>query len=370
MKGNFVDYLINLCLACWHIFRESAFYMLLGFLVAGILYVFIEPTTIFNYLGRGKIRPVLLAALFGLPLPLCSCGVVPAAAGLRRQGANKGATLSFLISTPESGVDSIAVTYALMDPVMTIFRPMAALFTAVIAGVVENLFGKDASPPLLNTLPTGCACAHGSADCGMVTTASAPAEAGAFGKKALRGLKYAYIELMGDIGRWFVLGVIMAGIISYAVPNHFLDAFSENKLVAMLVMLAVGIPMYVCATASTPIAAALILKGLDPGAALVFLLAGPATNAATLSMVSGLLGKRTMAIYLSVIGICALWMGGVVDIVYNQLGLRASAMAGRAAGFLPASVEFASSIVLALLLAYTMGTHRFKKETAACDCHR
>jgi hypothetical protein len=363
-----MDLIANIFFACWHIFRESAFYMLLGFLVAGILYVFIKPATIFKYLGRGRIRPVLLAALFGLPLPLCSCGVIPAAAGLRRQGANKGATLSFLISTPESGVDSIAVTYALMDPVMTIFRPIAALFTAVIAGVAENLFGKDTIPPLLSAQPAGCSCAQGSGGTGIIAAPSAPAEGGVFWEKVLRGLKFAYIELMGDIGQWFVLGVIMAGIISYAVPNHFFEAFSENKLAAMLVMLVVGIPMYVCATASTPIAAALVMKGLDPGAALIFLLAGPATNVATLSMVSGLLGKRTLFIYLSAIGICSIWMGFLVDIVYSRLGIPASAMAGQTAEILPASVEIASSIVLALLLAYTMGARLFKKKAAACGC--
>lgn len=342
--------------------------MLLGFLMAGILYVFIKPATIFNYLGRGRIRPVLLAALFGLPLPLCSCGVIPAAAGLRRQGANKGATLSFLISTPESGVDSIAVTYALMDPVMTIFRPIAALFTAVIAGVAENLFGKDSIPPPLKTQPIGCSCGQGSSGGQISASPFAPAEGNGLWKKALRGLKHAYIELMGDIGHWFVLGVIMAGIITYAVPNHFFESFSENKLVAMLVMLIVGIPMYVCATASTPIAAALIMKGLDPGAALIFLLAGPATNAATLSMVSGFLGKRTLFIYLSAIGLCSLLMGFSVDLVYSLLNIRASAMAGETVEILPASVEIASSVILALLLTYTMGTHLFKKKVAACDC--
>jgi uncharacterized protein len=364
-----MGYINNIFFACWHIFRESAFYMLLGFLMAGILYVFIKPAIISTYLCRGRIRSVLLAALFGLPLPLCSCGVIPVAAGLRRQGANKGATLSFLISTPESGVDSIAVTYALMDPVMTIFRPIAALFTAVVAGVAENLFGEDTVSPVQTTQTAGCSCAPGSMGGGILTAPPSPAEGASFGGKALRGLKYAYIELMGDIGQWFVLGVIMAGIISYAMPNHFLESFSERRLVAMLVMMAMGIPMYVCATASTPIAAALIMKGLDPGAALIFLLVGPATNAATLSMVSGLLGKRTLFIYLSAIVVCSLFMGCLVDIVYHQLGISASAMAGHTTAILPASIEIASSIALALLLAYAIGGHLFKREAVACRCN-
>ncbi|MDP3282936.1 MAG: SO_0444 family Cu/Zn efflux transporter, partial [Desulfobacterales bacterium] len=252
-------------------FLDSSIYMLFGLLCAGLIYAYSKTEMIGHYLGKGRVRPVLLSALIGIPIPLCSCGVVPAAAGLKKQGANNGATLAFLISTPETGVDSIPLTYALMDPLMAIIRPVVAFISAVTAGLIENFVGK---PGVSNELPFGST----QSLCRSKTSSYAKQNLGFIkSSKIYGGLKYAFIDLLGDIGKWFVIGLLISGLISYLMPDNMIETYLGNDFLAMLVMLITGIPMYVCATSSPPIAAALVLKGLNPGAALVFLLAGPAT---------------------------------------------------------------------------------------------
>lgn len=343
---------MDILAASWHIFHESAVYMLFGFFVSAIAFVLIKPEKISRYLGRGSIRPVFISALAGIPIPLCSCGVVPAALSLKRQGANNGATLSFLISTPESGFDSIPITYALMDPIITIMRPLAAFVTAIIAGVSENIWGasknlpnKISSVPSIPTIDCGCDDAK--------RCAGNPVEISFF-NKIRSGFKYAFVDLLGDIGKWFLVGVLFAGLISYAIPDAFFESYLTNNFIAMLVMLAAGLPMYVCATSSTPIAAALVLKGLNPGAALVFLLAGPATNVASLSMVYGLFGKRSLFIYLSSIVSCSLALGFITDMIYFGLNVKAVTSTQPVVEFLPNYVECGGAVILAGLLIFSL----------------
>lgn len=306
-------------------------------------------------------RSVMLAAMVGIPLPLCSCGVVPAAAALKKQGASKGATMSFLISTPETGVDSIPITYALLDPVMTMIRPISAFITATVAGIVENFYGrKEVLTRTDQNQPVSGSCCCQTIPGSMNIKVS-------FHDKMAAGLKYAFMELMGDIGPWFILGIFLAGLISYLIPDRFADAYLGNPFLAMPLMLIIGIPMYVCATSSTPIAAALILKGLSPGAALVFLLAGPATNMASLSMVSQLMGKRSLVIYLGAISSCSLVLGFLTDLVYSKLGISARAVAGQAAEVFPVSVEFTAAILLAVLISYSVFKGFRKNETCSCS---
>jgi uncharacterized membrane protein YraQ (UPF0718 family) len=357
-----MEILLGMGNACWVIFRESAVYMLFGFFFAGLLYVLLRPEQVARYLGRKKFRSVLLAALFGVPIPLCSCGVIPAAAGLKRQGASRGATLSFLISTPESGIDSMAITWALMDPIMTVIRPLAAFFTAMTAGLLENRFGKPDSPKLMVLNACGC---DGSCSVGGSTSAVLGSCRESWVQKGKRALRYAFLELLGDIGPWFLGGVIVAGLITYWVPDGFF-VDSGNRLVSMLVMIAAGLPLYVCATASTPIAAALILKGLNPGAALVFLLVGPATNMASMSMVTGLLGKRSLGIYLAAIVSCALILGVATDAIYDHLGIVPRAVAGQAAQIVPHGLELTAALILAGLLAYNLLKPYLYKNTRDC----
>ena len=341
---------IEIIRASWQVFYESAVYMLLGFFVAGILYVFIKPEIIGRYLGGGKVRSVFLAALAGIPIPLCSCGVLPAAAGLKRQGADNGATLSFLISTPESGVDSIPLTFALMDPIIAVVRPAAAFITAVVTGLSENFSNRKRNSAEIFFQRScsdekDCGCLTGMVDPGRLKETS-------FTAKIVSGLKYAFFDLLGDIGKWFVLGILLAGMITYMIPDALFESYLTNNFIAILVMLGVGIPMYVCATASTPIAAALVLKGLNPGAALVFLLAGPATNVASMSVVSGLLGKRALGIYLGSIAVCSVVLGLFTDMLYYSMGISATAVAGEAADLIPHSIQMGGAVILGLLLLF------------------
>lgn len=351
-----IQMILSILSASWQVFYESAVYMLFGFFMAGIFYVFIKPETIGRYIGKGKVRPVLLAALAGIPIPLCSCGVLPAAAGLKRQGANNGATMSFLISTPESGIDSIPLTFALMDPILALIRPVAALITAVVTGLSENFFKKSylSSEPTSEPAPkTSCSpsrdfCCYGPAKT-EIESAEKP-----FMVKIISGIKYAFVDLLGDIGRWFILGIVLAGLITCMIPDSLFESYLTNNFTAMLVMLIAGIPMYVCATASTPIAAALVLKGLNPGAALVFLLAGPATNIASMSMISGLFGKRSLLIYLGSIAICSVVLGLFTDMLYYGMGVSATATAGMAADFVPHYIQIGSAVILSALLIFTL----------------
>ncbi|MBW2448995.1 MAG: SO_0444 family Cu/Zn efflux transporter [Deltaproteobacteria bacterium] len=344
--------IISILSSSWQVFYESAVYMLFGFFMAGILYVFIRPETVGRYLGKGRVRSVLLAALAGIPIPLCSCGVLPAAAGLKRQGANNGATMSFLISTPESGVDSIPLTFALLDPIIALIRPVAAFITAIVTGLFENVLlppesSSDNIPQIACSGSIAC-CSSGSLDIQTEPVKKS------FRTKIISGLKYAFVDLLGDIGKWFLLGIILAGIITYMIPDSLFESYLNNNFTAMLVMLMAGIPMYVCATASTPIAAALILKGLNPGAALVFLLAGPATNIASISMISGLFGRKSLLIYLSSIAICSIVLGLFTDMLYYSMGISATATVGQALEIIPHYIQISSAVILAALIIFAL----------------
>ncbi|MBU1611626.1 MAG: SO_0444 family Cu/Zn efflux transporter [Proteobacteria bacterium] len=306
--------------ASWDVLLESAPYMLFGFAMAGLLKAFVPANVVERHLGRSGFANVLKAALFGVPLPLCSCGVVPAAAGLRKQGASKGATAAFLISTPESGVDSVAISYALLDPLMTLLRPLAAFFTATLAGVMVNSLEQEGdAAPELKAAPCsgpGCGCTATACDLPEAAPTQPPVL-----RRALSGLAYAFDDLLVDIGVWFLVGVVLAGAITALVPDTFIESNLGSGFLPMLLMLVAAVPMYVCATSSTPIAAALALKGISPGAALVFLLAGPATNAASIAMVAKILGRRVTAIYLGAIVVSSLSLGMLVNWLYLRLGL-------------------------------------------------
>ena len=331
----------------WHLLLESSVYVLFGLLVSGLIRVFLSPHSVAAHLGRGRFRSVFKAALLGIPLPLCSCGVLPAAAGLRKQGANKGATTAFLISTPESGVDSIAITWALLDPVMTVARPVAAFSTAAAAGITENLLGSGQGEMTEAEADLTCpvdGCCEGY-DC--------PPEEHArhhtFSERALAGLRFALTAVWGDIASWFFVGLLLAGAITALVPEETMGRFLGGGITSMILMLAVGIPLYICATASTPIAAALILKGVSPGAALVFLLAGPATNVTTLTVLLRILGKRATAVYLAMIALFAVLFGLAVDHLYALLGISARAMVGQAAEWVPEWAQWLGAGTLLLL---------------------
>ena len=462
---------LNACLAffsgilleSWEIFVEAAPYLIFGLGIAGLLNILVPDQKIVDYLGAsaGKVRSVINASLAGLPLPLCSCGVIPAAMSIRKRGANRGATISFLISTPETGVDSIAVTYALLDPLMAVFRPLAALMTAILAGLADNFLigeesgkqnnkkqetpGKKAGVLAVSTLigasvqgktytlssctSSSCNCdkpadlnektepvstivkdievkpsgtklleinnkpvegmrklflanpgiQENSSSCGCGICGCEEKETGNDGEnkdsenkdsvkaRLIKGIKYAYLELPGEISKWMLVGILFAGIISYAIPENLIQNYLGGGLGSMLVMLSVGIPLYICATASTPLAASLISKGMSPGTAFVFLLAGPATNAATITMVARFLGKRSAALYLGVISLCALGAGFLLDWFYLKLGISAVATMGTAKELLPEDLKLGFAVFLLPLMLY--GTLRREKGCGCSECH-
>ena len=341
-----MSFLTDLALAAWTLLEQSSLYMLLGLFIGGLLKVFLSPDFVAAHLGRGRFKPVLKAALLGVPLPLCSCGVLPAAAQLKRQGANNGATAAFLISTPESGVDSIAVSWALLDPLMTVARPVAAFVSALVAGIMENLvsFKERVPPPLpmISALASSCS----GQDCGCGHDHSSQA---GVASRIGQGMRYAVTDIWGDLAGWFFVGIVIAAGITVLVPDDLITRHLGGGIGSMLLMLAAGVPMYICATASTPIAAALILKGASPGAALVFLLAGPATNVTALTVLIRILGRKGLAIYLGSIAVVSLLCGLALDAVYFSLGLSAMATIGEVTETMPDWVLLIATIVLLLL---------------------
>ncbi len=332
--------LMSLIKEVWHTFDDASLYILFGIFIAGLIQMFVDKDKIAKHLGRPGFKSVFLAGVFGVPLPLCSCGVIPTAVSLRKNGASKGAVLSFLISTPESGIDSIAISYALLDPLMTVFRPIAAFVTAIVAGISENIFGKKGEESAIQQA-TICEC------CGEEERGH---HNHSFAQKFRYAMHYAFVELLGDIARWLTLGIVIGGIISYFVPQSFIENFLGSRWQAMFVMLLVGIPLYICASASTPIAAALIAKGMSPGVALVFLLAGPATNVAGILAVGKFLGKRSVAIYLASISICAVVLGLLLNQIYFISGIDVKTTLGKAGDILPHYIKSISAIVLIILM--------------------
>ncbi|MBF0232080.1 MAG: SO_0444 family Cu/Zn efflux transporter [Desulfamplus sp.] len=414
--------IMNIIYASWDVLLESSLFVLFGFFIAGMLKAFIPDDFIQRHLGKGKTASVLKASLFGIPIPLCSCGVIPAAAGLKEQGASKGAVSSFMISTPETGVDSIAVTYALLDPVMTVIRPFSAFITASLTGIAVNIFdsqpvenrttdgGKTEvgkidkqiveSELSGNNKPPSCSCAgscstsstnvidgvgfNGNQIAGGAHIAGAGVDKAGedrlqrgknqFREKFKRGMDFAFWELLGDIGPWLLVGIMLAGVITVYITPGFIESYLGDGIFSMVIMIALATPLYVCATASTPIAAALALKGLSPGAALVFLLAGPATNVATITVASKLLGKKNTAIYLSSIMGCALLMGMLTNWIYGQLGLDITGWVNSDITESHGIVSVVASIVLLILIFKPIIMKVFhirgEKSHSHCGCHQ
>lgn len=328
----------------WEIFQDAAPYMLFGCLMGGVVYAFIRPERVGQYLGKGRFKPVVTAALIGVPLPLCSCGVIPTALTLRRMGATRGATTAFLITTPETGVDSIAVTYALLGPIYAIFRPMAAFFTGVIAGVLEVLFGvKDSTPA-----------AHDS-HCDACHTEPTPVPAVSAGGNSISqkfklAVRYGLGDFLDDISLWLVIGFLAAGLILAVVPPAAIERTLGGGLPGMLIILLVSIPLYICASATTPLAAALLLKGASPGAALVLLLAGPATNTAGIILLSKFLGRRSVVIYLASIAVCSLGFGLLLNQTFLWLGVSPHAAIALHHASSPGNFKLACALILAGLV--------------------
>ena len=283
-----------------HLVNSMAPFLLLGFLLAGIMHAFIPGKLYQRHFGQPTFKSVIYSTLLAIPLPLCSCGVIPTAMSLRREGASRGSVISFLIATPQTGVDSILATYSMMGLPFAIVRPIAALVTALFGGQLANVIErhgalKDEKAPRPN-----CACNN------------TDEEPKSFIQKIGVALRYAYVDMMEDIGKWLAVGLVIAGLITVYVPNEFFQQFAGNTPLSILIVLLFAIPMYLCATGSIPIAIALMMKGLTPGAALVLLMAGPAVNVASMLVIQRVMGTRTLMIYISsIVGGAILFAFGV-----------------------------------------------------------
>lgn len=340
---------------------EAAPYLIVGFFLAGLMKVYLPRSKVFEQLGKPNLRSSVLASLYGMPLPLCSCSVIPTAAELKKAGASKGATASFLISTPETGVDSIGVTYALMDPLMTVARPVTAFFTAVTTGGIVNLFsrrGWDDEPADADAALAELEAReheghdHGptDGDCDDGREEAAEPPAATHGARFKEAARYAFGPLLDDLVPWLVLGLLASGVLATMMPDNLFTEIVPRGWPALLLMLAIGTPLYICATASTPIAVTLIAKGMEPGAALVFLLVGPATNLTTLLVVAKLLGRRVLVTYLVSITSVALVAGLVINGIYERLGLDLAATVAEASAEEAGLVTWVSGIALVLLM--------------------
>ena len=291
-----MEFIKELATVIFSIFNAMSPYLLLGFLFAGILHVLIPQQLFSNYLAKNNWVSVLYATLFGIPLPLCSCGVIPTAMALYKEGASKGAVVSFLIATPQTGVDSIIATYSLLGLPFAIVRPVVALLTALFAGLVTNIFTSQEHPSP-NTKQTN----------------TLPQSTPSFVQKLKNIFRYGYVEMMEDIGKMLLIGLVIAGLIAYFVPDNFFMIFGNNTFLTMLLVLLVAIPIYVCATGSIPIAIALMMKGMSPGTALVLLMAGPAANIASMMVIGKVLGKKTFVLYLTTLVVGAIAFGLIID---------------------------------------------------------
>ena len=294
-----MTFIYSLIKEIFFFYHEIAIYLVFGFFVAGMLHVFFPESMIQKHLGASSLGSVVKATLFGIPLPLCSCGVVPVATSLKKSGASKGSIVSFLVSTPQIGADSFLVTYSLIGWVFAVFRIVASAITAFISGVLVNLFSRN--------------------DKGESSPTQALQETMAERLKSI----FFYVEynLLGSIANALLLGIVIAGLISALIPITFFERYLSNDFLSMILMMAIGIPLYVCASASTPIAASLLMKGISPGAALVFLLTGPATNAVNIATVSKIVGKKSTAAYLATIASVSLLLGFLLNKISSLTGL-------------------------------------------------
>ena len=372
---------MNYLLSIWEMTLDAAPWLLFGFLAAAVVRAWVPTAFVSRQLGGRSVGSVLKASVIGIPLPLCSCGVLPTALGLRRQGASRPATVSFLVSTPEIGLDSFMLSYALLGPFLAITRPIAALVSSVTAGLMALMIGEadeEAGRRAADASATGGCCGSAkpqAAEAGCCSGAKPQAaesccdsaepqaaEGGCCGSakpqaagertgavaRLVEGVRYVFTRLLDDIKWWMAAALIIAGVMmafTGGQPAAVLEQWGRGPL-AMLVMLLVGVPLYVCATSSTPIAAALLVAGVSPGAVVVLLLAGPATNIGSVAILRRELGTKTVIVYLLAIAVCAVGAGLIVNWLVGAMGISTVAQAEHAGHLIPHGVKVAAAVFL------------------------
>lgn len=343
------DNLVGIARETYALWLDMGVYLVFGFFIAGVLSRALKKELIERHLGGHSLWAVTKATLFGIPLPLCSCGVIPVALSLHKRGASRGATTAFLISTPQTGVDSIAVTWGMLGPVFALARPVAALINGLLGGgVVSWLDRHDKAEMAQNAnVPDECSDGCGpQSDCGKVS----------FAEHCIKGFRYGFIDFPREIAGWLVVGILAAGVIAHLLPSEheLLQDYLGTGILPMIVMLVVGVPLYICATASVPIVAVLVAKGgLSAGAALVFLMAGPATNIATLLLIGRTMGRRTAGVYLASIVFTSFFCGLLLDYVFRASGTTLSVIAQHQSEheMIPMAVQIAGGVALAFIVA-------------------
>lgn len=341
----------NLIFSFINIINEMSPYILLGFLIAGLLHIFVKEQTLLRHLSGNGLKTVVKAAAIGVPLPLCSCGVLPTAVGLRRSGASKAATTSFLIATPQTGVDSIAATYSLLGLPFALSRPVAALVCAVLGGSAVGRLCPD------------------KVEKSSEQSAATEKDGRPLHIKLYHSVRYGFVDMIDSIGKWLVIGLVIATLITVFVPNEWFVGLREVPIAAMILVVLIAVPMYICATGSIPIALSLMLKGLTPGVAFVLLMAGPAANFASIVILNRTLGRKSTAIYVASVVITAIAFGCLIDYVlpaswFVPVGLTPETVCHPTLGWF----ETGCSVLLLLLLiasAVRMATRgRGHKESA------
>ena len=312
-----MEFLISFFDALLELSHAMSPYILFGLFFAGILHELVPDSLVTKHLGRENIGSVIKSTLFGIPLPVCSCGVIPLASSIKKSGASKGATLSFLISTPITGVDSILATYGMFGWVFTIYRVITSMFIAMLAGILTNYLDKEVVRD--NTKEESCCC---SSESSCSTGQDEPKKRFSF----IAAMKYAFVTLIGDIAKPLLLGLLLGALITVAIPQNLSEILLEYSWLSYLIAIAIAVPMYVCATASLPIAAALMLSGVSPGAAFVFLSAGPATNTVTIGVVKNMLGTISLYIYLGTIIVGSIIFGLGLDYIFDVNSIDATSL--------------------------------------------
>lgn len=366
------------------LFAEMAPFLLLGFLLAGVIHVWIPNHLYIPKISKPTFMSVLWAALFGVPLPICSCGVIPTSIAIRREGASKGASVSFLISTPATGVDSILATYSLLGLPFAILRPIAAFATALFGGVLTNVATRGecdvdvakVTDTTKNVEEKCCEDADENCSCGGYGKCSHDGEHSHVGKSSVvhrinETLRYGFVDMVSNVSKWLCIGLVLGALIAAFVPNDFFLALREYPVLCMLAVLVLAMPMYTCATGSIPLALALVAKGITPGAALVLLMAGPATSIASMLVVGKSFGKRTLAAYLISIAGGALFFGFIVDTFFMDTFLSAMLPSGAAMEMGHGALgifDYVCACFLTLLMIYSRIPKRRGKH-CCCDEH-
>ncbi len=311
------------------LFIDMSFYIVIGLIFTGLLHAFVNKDFILKHVGKDSTSSVIKSSVIGVPLPLCSCGVIPTAMYLGKSGASKGSVVSFLTSTPQTGLDSLIATYGMLGPLFAIYRAISAFISGIISGIVTNILCKNDNVNY-NNQASSCCSNKEEVEKNVEQTSCCSTKVGetsgccsvdpdskvSFIQKIKIAFKFAFGEFLDEVAIHFIIGLLIAALISTVLPTDILSSLG-NSIFTMLLMVVIGIPMYICSTASIPIAVSLMLKGISPGAAFVFLFAGPVTNVASIAVLVKSLGKKVTTIYLVSASICAIMFGLLFDYIIN-----------------------------------------------------